>query len=147
MALQWKAHWWLDSGCYIALDLVLVDETTDHFKEASQVFTCCCSVADELYCRTFHSKWQTIQSRGTWSCTFVNTFLIIVFLTMFTVLSQSWLTLHLQKLHPETIFFVYQTSNPPLHPQGSCCVTCFSRCEELHQVKGQGGPAFSGFFS
>ena len=23
---------------------------------------------------------------------------------MFTVLSQSWLTLHLQKLHPETIF-------------------------------------------
>ena len=56
MALQWKAHWWLDSGCYIALDLVLVDETTDHFKEASQVFTCCCSVADELYCRTFHSN-------------------------------------------------------------------------------------------
>jgi hypothetical protein len=38
--------------------------------------------------------------------------------------------------HTETSNFLYEASSPPLHRE-SCRVTCFGRCEERHQIKGQ----------
>ena len=41
----------------VALNLVPVDETTDHFEETGQGFTCCCAVADALHCHSSTSHW------------------------------------------------------------------------------------------